>query len=225
MLYTWYQKPKLLATGSGKLLSFISPNTIQNGVDAVAIYQASAADFPDRTLAYVDETLVDVLLYRTTQSDGASLKPIFSAFNPDIEIITEKAAKDNDPESIQRNNDGSYFVGTPTPRQLNDGSGIVLNGITISFTQTQYNDSIGIVSVVAKTRVVTRYLNGLMADTSIASICSVTFMEASSAPIPDPILPAHIRAVITGPISRTMAMPTMEGIHDAAPNSTSVGLV
>ena len=55
--------------------------------------------------------------------------------------------------------------------------------------------------VVANTLVTTRYLKGLVPETSIASICSVTFIEPNSAPILLPILPANISAVITGPNS------------------------
>jgi endonuclease I len=116
----------------------IPVGVIQNGADAVAIYQANDFDFPEFTIAYVDETLIDVLLYRTTQNDGAELIPIFSAFNSSIQIITEGGSGNTN--SIQRNNDGSYFVGVPTPRQLNDGSGIVLNGLLMSIAQNQYNE-------------------------------------------------------------------------------------
>jgi hypothetical protein len=49
-------------------------------------------------------------------------------------------------------------------------------------------------------RVTTKYLNGLVPETSIASICSVTRMDPSSAPIPEPMRPAQIKAVIIGPI-------------------------
>jgi endonuclease I len=116
----------------------IPVGVIQNGADAVAIYQANDFDFPEFTIAYVDETLIDVLLYRTTQSDGAELIPIFSAFNSSIQIISEGGSGNTN--SIQRNNDGSYSVGVPTPRQLNDGSGIVLNGLLMSIAQTQYHE-------------------------------------------------------------------------------------
>ena len=85
-------------------------------------------------------------------------------------------------------------------------------------------DKMGNIIVVAPTRVTTRYLNGLVPDTSMASICSVTRIDPSSAPIPDPILPAQISAVITGDISRTSETATIEGNSDSAPNSTSVGL-
>lgn len=116
----------------------IPVSVIQNGADAVAIYQASDFDFPDLTIAYVDETLIDVLLYQTSDTDGTGLIPIFSAFNSSIQIINEGAG--NNTNSIQRNNDGSYSVGVPTPRQLNDGSGIVLNGLLMSIVQTQYHE-------------------------------------------------------------------------------------
>ncbi|HLT52240.1 MAG TPA: endonuclease, partial [Flavobacteriaceae bacterium] len=46
----------------------------------------------------------------------------------------------NNTNSIQRNNDGTYFIAVPTPRQLNDGSGVVLNGVSVSVPQTQYNE-------------------------------------------------------------------------------------
>ncbi|GAA4818195.1 endonuclease [Litoribaculum gwangyangense] len=116
----------------------IPENTIQNGADAVAIYQADDLDFEIPTFAYVDETLIDVLLYQTNDSDGAELIPIFSQFNSNIQIINEGPG--NNTNSIQRNSDGSYFVGSPTPRQLNDGSGVVLNGIAITIAQNQYNE-------------------------------------------------------------------------------------
>ncbi|MFD2292357.1 endonuclease [Mariniflexile gromovii] len=116
----------------------IPANVIQNGVDAVAIYRADDLDFEEPVKAYVDDTLIDVLIYRTTQSDGVEFVSIFSAFNPSISIITEGTT--NNTNSIQRNNDGSYTVKAPTPRQLNDGSGIVLNGILITVAETSYNE-------------------------------------------------------------------------------------
>src|SRR5690554_5551108 len=65
---------------------------------------------------------------------------IFSA-HPDftnIQQISEGA--NNNANSIQRNNDGTYSVGSPTPRLLNDGGGEVFNGISISTNQTQYHE-------------------------------------------------------------------------------------
>ena len=81
----------------------------------------------------------------------------------------------------------------------------------------------GNIDVVANTRVTTKYLNGLMAETSIASICSVTFMEPSSAPMFDPTLPAAIKAVTKGAKARIMAIATNDGNHEVAPNSANEG--
>lgn len=116
----------------------IPPNVIQNGADAVAIYQGNAEDFPEGTVAFVNETLVDVLLYDTNDPDVESMIAIFQAFNPSIQQISEGPA--NNTNSIQRNNDGTYFVGPPTPRRLNDGTGIVLNGVLVAIAQTMYDE-------------------------------------------------------------------------------------
>src|SRR5690349_19538245 len=78
--------------------------------------------------------------------------------------------------------------------------------------------SIGTITEVAITRLATKNLNGLVADTSIASICSVTFIEPNSAPILEPTLPAVIKAVTSGANARMMAMEISEGSHEEAPN-------
>jgi len=78
-------------------------------------------------------------------------------------------------------------------------------------------------NVVAITRVTTRNLNGFIAETSIASICSVTFIDPNSAPICDPILPAHISEVIKGASPLIMATPVIEGNQETAPKSASGG--
>ena len=121
----------------------IAENVIQNGADAVAIYQASDFDFPEETIATIDN-LVDVLLYDTSDSDDQDFIDIFSQ-DPrfaNIEQINEGAG--NNPNSIQRfvDTDGvvTYMSTTPTPRALNDGSGVVLNGIFMAIAQDQYNE-------------------------------------------------------------------------------------
>ncbi|HXJ99971.1 MAG TPA: endonuclease [Gelidibacter sp.] len=120
----------------------IPESVIQNGEDAVALYKADVLDFPDKTLAYVDDTLVDVLIYGTNDPDANGLLDIFRDFNPDIEQINE--GRDNNTSSIQRfvDDDGLvYYISTmPTPRQRNDGSGIMLNGIFIAIAKTQYSE-------------------------------------------------------------------------------------
>ena len=60
----------------------------------------------------------------------------------DIEQINEGSG--NNANSIQRFEDMAgnvtYMSTIPTPRQLNDGSGIIFNGISISIAQSQYNE-------------------------------------------------------------------------------------
>ena len=93
----------------------------------------------------------------------------------------------------------------------------------ISAIKITYTVSIGRMKVVAKILVTTKYLNGLTPETSIASICSVTRIEPSSAPIPELTLPAKISAVITGPNSLTIVIPTDPGKNASAPKRTSTG--
>lgn len=133
----------LLVIGSVNVSPFpqmlISENLIQNGADAVAIYQASPNDFPEGTVANIIN-LVDVLIYDTSDSDDLTLIDIFDD-DPNfasIEQINEGSSGNTN--SIQRNNDGTYFTALPTPRQLNDGSGIVFNTIEISIAQSIYNE-------------------------------------------------------------------------------------
>src|SRR6476660_8538234 len=90
-------------------------------------------------------------------------------------------------------------------------------------TSAVYNTSIGIIHVVASTRVTTKNLKGFVADTSMASICSVTLIEPNSAPIFEPTFPAQIREVTNGASARMIAIATRDGSHEAAPNSESEG--
>lgn len=113
----------------------ISADVIQNGADAVAIYQASWEDFPGGTLA-TTTNMIDALVYDTSDADDTVLMNLLGI----TEQINENQNGNKDNESIQRNNDGTYTIKAPTPRQLNDGSGIVLNGVFISVDQTQYNE-------------------------------------------------------------------------------------
>jgi hypothetical protein len=53
-------------------------NTLQNGPDAVAIYQGSASDWPNGTTA-TSEGLVDILVYDTDDADDAELLTLLNA--------------------------------------------------------------------------------------------------------------------------------------------------
>mgnify|MGYP003585363085 CR=1 FL=1 len=57
-----------------------------------------------------------------------------SVSSADIETSTSVS------KSIQRKNDGTYEVKAPTPGVNNDGSGIVLNYVSVSTSQTSYNE-------------------------------------------------------------------------------------
>ncbi|MEE9349163.1 MAG: endonuclease [Flavobacteriaceae bacterium] len=114
----------------------ISTSVIQNGADAVAIYSGSFYDFLDGTLATTNN-LIDALVYDTSDPDDTVLMNLLGVTTQTNE--NENGLKTT--ESVQRDNNGNYFVATPTPRQLNDGTGIVLNGVNILVTNTQYNEN------------------------------------------------------------------------------------
>ncbi|MBR9914305.1 MAG: T9SS type A sorting domain-containing protein [Algicola sp.] len=121
----------------------ISENVIQNGADAVAIYQADDIDFPEETTATI-ENLVDVLIYGTADADDTDMIALFSQ-DPRFATIQQiNEGSGNNTNSIQRfvdiNDNVTYTATTPTPRQLNDGSGVVLNGISIAVAQSQYDE-------------------------------------------------------------------------------------
>lgn len=107
---------------------------IQNGADAVGIYQASVNDFPGGTLATTTD-LIDALVYDTNDADDPALMALLG----ETVQYNDNGTTAN-PRSLQRQNDGTYLAQTPTPRALNDGTGVVLNPITISVDQEQYNE-------------------------------------------------------------------------------------
>ena len=79
----------------------------------------------------------------------------------------------------------------------------------------------GIASMQAATRVTTRNLNESTATASSASICSVTFMAPSSAPMPAPTRPDTSSPTTSGPVSRTSASMSAAGTSASAPKRTS----
>ncbi|MBZ9650443.1 endonuclease [Psychroflexus montanilacus] len=113
----------------------IPTNFFQIGNDAVGIYEGSVDDFPDGTLA-TTTNLVDALVYgRNPDSDGQELPQLLD-FQPGIIINTDQG------KSIQRSVDNlnEWFIADPTPRQLNDGSGIVPVFIDVLPSTTLVNE-------------------------------------------------------------------------------------
>lgn len=132
----------LLVIGSEGVYPFpqvlISENVIQNGADAVGIYQASVSDFPEGTLA-TQTNLIDAMVYGTNDADDTVLMSLLGEtvqYNDNGTSSTQR--------SIQRFVDGmgveSYSTATPTPRRENDGSGTEINPIQISVAETQYDE-------------------------------------------------------------------------------------
>ena len=99
----------------------------------MAIYEASVDDFPDSTLA-TTVNLIDALVYDTSDSDDDNLMALLGL---DYQL-NENENGNKTTESIQRANDGSYFITLPTPREVNEGNGVFLNGINFSFNQESY---------------------------------------------------------------------------------------
>ena len=99
----------------GMDISLGADNGLQNGADAVAIYQASATSFPDGTLA-TTTGLIDALVYGTNDADDTGL---LAALGETVQY-DEAVNSNNDTESIQRNPaDGTFCVGLPTPDVVN----------------------------------------------------------------------------------------------------------
>ena len=118
----------------------IPNNKIQNGPDVVALYLGNGSDFPYTTTTGTLATLinlVDAVAYSNSNTAVATnLMSILnlSVSSADIETSTSVS------KSIQRKNDGTYEVKPPTPGVNNDGSGIVLNYVTVSTSQVSYNE-------------------------------------------------------------------------------------
>lgn len=132
----------LLLIGSSGVSPFpqvlISQNVIQNGADAVGIYQASVNDFPEGTLA-TQTNLIDALVYDTNDADDSDLLALLGETTQYNDNGTNTNQK-----SIQRFVDGmgveTYTAVAPTPREENDGSGTPINPIAISILQNQYGE-------------------------------------------------------------------------------------
>ncbi|PKQ63072.1 hypothetical protein BZG02_09905 [Labilibaculum filiforme] len=103
----------------------ISDNSLQNGADAVALYKAPAANFPNNT-ALTTESLVDFVAYDTDDADDAGLLVGLTMG----EQINENASGDKENHSIYRSSDGeggarnttAFIAGIPTPGKSNTSS-------------------------------------------------------------------------------------------------------
>lgn len=132
----------LLVIGSTGVSPFpqllIPENVIQNGPDAIGLYQATVNDFPEGTLA-TQTNLIDAMVYGTNDADDTGLLALLGET-----VQYNDNGTNANPKSIQRFVDGtgnvSFSAETPTPRRENDGSGIAINPIAITVAQTQYGE-------------------------------------------------------------------------------------
>lgn len=92
----------------------INSNAIQNGPDAVALFQDDASNFPNDT-EITTTNLIDVVVYDTSDGDDSVL---LSGFGETTQW-DENMNSDKDNQSLQLISDGSYFAMTPTPNAQN----------------------------------------------------------------------------------------------------------
>ncbi len=90
-------------------------NTIQNGADAVALYQAAASAFPNGT-AVTSDFLVDAIVYGTSDDDDVEL---LTGLNQTVQYDEDENSM-KDTESLQRKDDGTFCVTLPTLRAINN---------------------------------------------------------------------------------------------------------
>ena len=99
-------------------------NTLQNGEDAVALYAANAADFPNGSPVTLTN-LRDAVVYDTNDPDDPGLLVLLNAGQPQVD---ESSGTASDVDSIGRcpNGDGgarntsTYLARTPTPDTVNN---------------------------------------------------------------------------------------------------------
>lgn len=102
-------------------------STLQNGADAVAVYQADATDFPNDTPLTMTN-LIDAVVYDTNQGDDTVL---LSGLGETVQY-NENENGNSATESVQRKSDGSYETKSPTFRKIN-------NAVTCSLTVSNPN--------------------------------------------------------------------------------------
>jgi hypothetical protein len=103
-------------------------NTLQNGEDAVALYSANAANFPNGT-AVTTANLIDSVVYDTADPDDPGLLVLLNSGQPQVD---ENSGGDSAVQSNQRcpngsggaRNTSSYAQNSPTPGTLNTASWI-----------------------------------------------------------------------------------------------------
>lgn len=107
-------------------------NSIQNGPDGVGLYLGNPSNFINGTTVATTTNLINALIHKTNDPDPASLMAALGETVSYDEGINLNSLY----ESIQRKTDGTYEVKTPTPSANNDGSGTILNGLSVAVNPT-----------------------------------------------------------------------------------------
>jgi Endonuclease I/Secretion system C-terminal sorting domain len=130
----------------------IIPNvTIQNGPDVVALFLGNASDYPLNTVA-TNTNVVDAIAYSNgSVLTATSLMTIFGLTQSINENINSNPAN----QSIQRKNDGTFEVKTPTPGVNNDGTGIVFNYVSFTSNVSTITEGQNLVLTFSTSQVVT----------------------------------------------------------------------
>ncbi len=168
-----------------------SDNTLQNGADAVALYQADATDFPNGT-PVTTLNLVDAIVYDTDDADDAGLLVLLNAGQPQV---NENGAGDKDNDSNGRCPDGAGGPRNTDQYEQADSTPLAANqcapepvAVTIMQIQGAAHKSIyeglpvkevpGIVTAVASNGF---YMQDALGDGDIATSDGI-FVFTSSAP-------------------------------------------
>ena len=118
----------------------IPNNKIQNGPDVVALYLGNATEFPYTTSTGTTATLtnlINAIAYSNSNTTVATnLMSILNLSVSTADIETTNSIS----KSIQRKNDGTYEVKTPTPGVNNDGTGVALNYLSTSMIADNFNE-------------------------------------------------------------------------------------
>lgn len=129
----------------------IPVNTIENGPDAIALYLGNDSDFPKNTAAKT-AGLIDALSY----TDKVALKPTTLMGILGITICpNENQTLAVETQSIQRKNDGTYEIKTPTPGVNNDGTGFIFNYVNTTTNLSTITEGQNLIVTATLSRAVT----------------------------------------------------------------------
>jgi hypothetical protein len=92
----------------------LNSSGLQNGPDAVALYQANKSDFPNDT-PVTTTNLVDAIVYDNNHADDTGL---LTGLGKTVQY-NEDASNDSENHSLQRQADGSFAAGIASPNTSN----------------------------------------------------------------------------------------------------------